>query len=99
MRLSIRVRGASMSRTSGRWSRRMRSFEALPFGRARTTRPLRSARNSLRRFVFSASTMLTYSEEVSDLVLGTLWSQWAELGLSGWERHHKDVALDLEALI
>lgn len=43
--------------------------------------------------------MLTYSEEVSDLVLGTLWSQWAELGLSGWERHHQDVALDLEALI
>ena len=43
--------------------------------------------------------MLTYSEEVSDLVLGTLWSQWAELGLSGWERHQQDVALDLEALI
>jgi hypothetical protein len=43
--------------------------------------------------------MLTYSEEVRDLVLGTLWSQWAELGLSGWERHHQNVALDLEALI
>ncbi|HEX4754426.1 MAG TPA: hypothetical protein VH661_01575 [Candidatus Dormibacteraeota bacterium] len=43
--------------------------------------------------------MPTYSEEVRELVLGTLWSQWAELGLSGWERHHQDSAVDLEALI
>jgi hypothetical protein len=43
--------------------------------------------------------MPTYSEEVRELVLGTLWSQWAELGLSGWERHHQDAAVDLEALI
>ena len=43
--------------------------------------------------------MPSYSEDVRELVLGTLWSQWAELGLSGWERHHQDVALDLEALI
>lgn len=43
--------------------------------------------------------MSAYSDKVRDLVLGTLWSQWAEFGLSGWERHHQDVALDLEALI
>jgi hypothetical protein len=43
--------------------------------------------------------MSSYSDEVRDLVMGTLWSQWAELGLSGWERHHQDVGLDLEALI
>jgi hypothetical protein len=43
--------------------------------------------------------MPTYSEEVRELVLGTLWSLWAELGLSGWERHHQDSAVDLEALI
>jgi hypothetical protein len=43
--------------------------------------------------------MSTYSEEVRELVLGTLWSLWAELGLSGWERHHQDTAVDLEALI
>jgi hypothetical protein len=43
--------------------------------------------------------MATYGEEVRDLVFATLWSQWAELGLSGWERHHRDVAIDLEALI
>ncbi len=43
--------------------------------------------------------MPTYSEEMRELVLGTLWSLWTELGLSGWERHHQDVAVDLEALI
>lgn len=43
--------------------------------------------------------MPTYSDEVRELVLGTLWSQWVELGLSGWDRHHQDVAIDLEALI
>jgi hypothetical protein len=43
--------------------------------------------------------MPTYSKEVRELVLGTLWSLWAELGLSGWERHHQEVAVDLEALI
>lgn len=43
--------------------------------------------------------MPTYSEEVRDLVLDTLWSLWAELGLSGWERRHQDSAVDLEALI
>ena len=43
--------------------------------------------------------MPAYSDEVRELVLGTLWSLWAELGLSGWERHHQDSAVDLEALI
>ena len=43
--------------------------------------------------------MPTYNEEVRELVLATLWSLWAELGLSGWGRHHQDSAVDLEALI
>lgn len=43
--------------------------------------------------------MASYSDEVFDLVMGSLWSMWAELGLSGWDRHHQDSALDLEALI
>lgn len=43
--------------------------------------------------------MPTYRDEVRDLVIGTVWSQWAELGLSGWERQLQDVAIDLEALI
>ena len=43
--------------------------------------------------------MTAYSDEVRDLVLGTLWSMWVELGLSGWERRHQDTAIDLEALI
>lgn len=43
--------------------------------------------------------MASYSDQVRDLVMKTLWSMWAELGLSGWDRHHQDSALDLEALI
>ncbi len=43
--------------------------------------------------------MSSYKDEVHRLVLGTLWSLWAELGLSGWERWHSETAVDLEALI
>ncbi len=43
--------------------------------------------------------MSSYRDEVHRLVLGTLWSLWAELGLSGWERWHPETAVDLEALI
>lgn len=43
--------------------------------------------------------MSSYRDEVHRLVLGTLWSLWAELGLSGWERRHQDTIIDLEALI
>src|SRR5258708_7406629 len=43
--------------------------------------------------------MASYSDEVRDLVLESLWSMWAEFGVSGWERHRQDSALDLEALI
>jgi hypothetical protein len=43
--------------------------------------------------------MSSYRDEVHRLVLGTLWSLWAELGLSGWERWHSEIAVDLEALI
>lgn len=40
-----------------------------------------------------------FREEVTDLVLEMAWSQWAELGVSGWARHHSEAAVDLEALI
>jgi len=43
--------------------------------------------------------MPSYRDEVYRLVMGTLWSLWAELGLSGWERRHQDTVVDLEALI
>jgi len=43
--------------------------------------------------------MSSYRDQVRDLVLGTLWSMWAELGVSGWDRHHQDSSLDLEALM
>jgi len=43
--------------------------------------------------------MSSYREQVSQLVLGSLWSMWAEFGVSGWDRYHQDSALDLEALI
>ena len=41
----------------------------------------------------------TFSEVVSDLALEMAWSQWAELGVSGWARHHTQSALDVEPLI
>jgi hypothetical protein len=43
--------------------------------------------------------MSSYSDQVRDLVIGSLWSMWVEFGVSGWERHHQDSALDLEAVI
>jgi hypothetical protein len=42
---------------------------------------------------------LAYSAAVRDCALETAWSLWAELGLSGWTRHHADTAVDLEPLI
>ncbi len=43
--------------------------------------------------------MSSYRDEVRDLALGTLWSLWVELGLSGWERRHQSTTVDLEPLI
>jgi len=40
-----------------------------------------------------------FRQRVESLVLTIAWSQWAELGLSGWERHHRDTAIDIEALV
>jgi hypothetical protein len=40
-----------------------------------------------------------FREQVEDLALGTAWSLWAELGLSGWERRHVQTAIDVEPLI
>ena len=39
------------------------------------------------------------SARLSSLALATAWSMWTELGISGWERHHPDEAVDLEPLI
>jgi hypothetical protein len=41
----------------------------------------------------------SYSDAVRDLVLDTVWSLWAELGMSGWARRHVMAAVDLEPLI
>jgi hypothetical protein len=42
---------------------------------------------------------LAFNAAVRDLALEIAWSLWAELGLSGWTRHHADSAVDLEPLI
>jgi hypothetical protein len=42
---------------------------------------------------------LAFNAAVRDLALEIAWSLWAELGLSGWTRHHADSAIDLEPLI
>jgi hypothetical protein len=42
---------------------------------------------------------LVFSAAVRDLALEIAWSLWAELGLSGWTRHHAESAVDLEPLI
>ncbi len=41
----------------------------------------------------------SYNETVEDLALELVWSLWAELGVSGWNRRHEGVAIDLEPLI
>lgn len=55
--------------------------------------------NCVAHFGHLVLMMTSYSDEVRDLVMGSLWSMWVELGLSGWDRHHQDSAIDLEALI
>lgn len=42
---------------------------------------------------------VSYSDRVKALALDMTWSLWAELGVSGWARHHHDVVIDLEPLI
>ena len=42
---------------------------------------------------------LSFSDRIKGLALDLTWSQWAELGVSGWTRHHDQVVLDLEPLI
>ncbi len=41
----------------------------------------------------------SYSDRVKGIALDITWSQWAELGVSGWARRHHDVVSDLEPLI
>jgi hypothetical protein len=41
----------------------------------------------------------SFSDQVKGLALELAWSLWAELGVSGWRRHHENVAIDLEPLI
>src|SRR5580700_10337414 len=41
----------------------------------------------------------SFSDQVKGLALELAWSLWAELGVSGWRRHHENVAIDLVPLI
>jgi hypothetical protein len=43
--------------------------------------------------------MLTSSERLTDNATALAWSLWAEMGVSGWERHHSSHAIDPERLI
>jgi hypothetical protein len=43
--------------------------------------------------------MASYSAELQESALGLAWSLWAELGVSGWQRHNADQAIDPESLI
>ena len=43
--------------------------------------------------------MTRSSIAIADSLAGLAWSLWAELGVSGWERHHQAWCIDLEALI
>ncbi len=38
-------------------------------------------------------------KQLEDLILDLCWSLWAELGVSGWRRHHQQVAIDPEPLV
>lgn len=42
---------------------------------------------------------MTATTQAEDFHLGILWGAWAELGLSGWSRSHRDWAVDPEPLI
>jgi hypothetical protein len=43
--------------------------------------------------------MPTFKAQVADALLDLTWSLWAECGVGGWQRRHKDVAVDVEPLI
>ncbi|HZV50295.1 MAG TPA: hypothetical protein VFD49_11065 [Candidatus Dormibacteraeota bacterium] len=43
--------------------------------------------------------MPSFRAQLQDRELSLAWSLWTELGVSGWERHHASVAIDLEPLI
>lgn len=43
--------------------------------------------------------MSEFSARLKDRSLELAWSLWAELGVSGWERHHSNLAIDVEPLI
>ena len=43
--------------------------------------------------------MTSFSRQLQENVLELAWSLWAELGVSGWQRHHTSHAIDPELLI
>src|SRR5436309_4578476 len=43
--------------------------------------------------------MPKFREQVQEHVLDLVWSLWAELGVSGWRRHHTSHAIDPELLL
>ncbi|MGH2748046.1 MAG: hypothetical protein ACRDKB_09005 [Actinomycetota bacterium] len=40
-----------------------------------------------------------FSAEIRERALDLAWSLWAELGVSGWRRHHQDWGIDPEPLV
>lgn len=40
-----------------------------------------------------------FRAEVEERTLDLVWSLWAEVGVSGWERRHRNSAIDIEALL
>lgn len=43
--------------------------------------------------------MESYNSRVLDRILDLVWSLWAELGVSGWQRRHTSLAIDPEPLV
>lgn len=43
--------------------------------------------------------MTASSQQIEEATLDLAWSLWAELGMSGWQRHHTSHAIDPERLI
>ena len=41
----------------------------------------------------------SFRRELQQRILTLLWSLWTELGVSGWERHHSAIGIDVEPLV
>src|SRR5262245_61784017 len=79
----------------------MMSWSPRRAGPASTTRRSRFGTCSSRHCTSSGLRMPTTrsSAAVTQSLIDLAWSLWAELGVSGWTRHHADWNVDVEALI